>query len=143
MKGKLWTIAAERMKMGKEHRLPLSEPALKILKKLAEIKSGDYVFPSNGGKPLSNMAMLVLLRRMKRDDITVHGFRSTFRDWCAEQTNYPREVAEAALAHSIGNNVEAAYRRGDLLEKRTQLMNEWARFCYQPKAKGKVMKIRG
>ena len=143
-KNKLWTIPASRIKTGKEHRVPLSEPVLKILQKLHEAKMGDYVFPSKHGKPLSNTAMLMLLRRMGRDDITTHGFRSTFRDWCAEQTNYAREVAESALSHAIGNAVEAAYRRGDLLEKRTMLMSEWARYCYQPKAgKGKVLKIRG
>jgi integrase len=83
------------------------------------------------GKPLSNMAMLVLLERMKRKDLTVHGFRSTFRDWTAEQTDYPREVAEMALTHTIDDKVEAAYRRGDLFEKRRRLMDEWARFCAQ------------
>lgn len=143
LKEKLWVIPAERIKTAKEHRVPLSDPAVKILKKLHETKMGDYVFPSKRGKPLSNMAMLVLLRRMEKDDITVHGFRSTFRDWCAEQTNYPREVAEAALSHAIGNQVEAAYRRGDLFEKRKQLMGAWAKYCYQPKTKGKVLKIRG
>ena len=81
------------------------------------------------GKPLSNMAMLALLRRMGRGDLTAHGFRSTFRDWCAETTNYPREVAEAALAHTLGDKVEAAYRRGDLMEKRRRLMADWAAFC--------------
>ncbi len=144
LNNKLWVIPAERIKTGKEHRVPLSEPALKILKTLHAAKMGEYVFPSKNGKPLSDMAMLVLLRRMKRDDITVHGFRSTFRDWCAEQTNYPREVAEAALSHAIADKVEAAYRRSDLFDKRRHLMNEWARYCYQSKAgKGKVLKIRG
>jgi len=145
LENKVWVLPSERMKMGKDHRVPLSEPALKILKKLEDAKINDYVFPSNRGMPLSNMAMLVLLRRMGRDDITVHGFRSSFRDWCAEQTNYSREVAEAALAHAVGDRVEAAYRRGDLFEKRRQLMDEWARYCYQaqPKNKDKVLKIRG
>lgn len=143
LKNKVWTIPAERIKTGKEHRVPLSEPALKILKKLEQAKISDFVFSSRKGKPLSNMAMLVLLKRMERSDITVHGFRSTFRDWAAEQTNYAREVAEQSLSHSVGNAVEAAYRRGDLFEKRTQLMEEWARYCYKPKAKGKVLKIRG
>ena len=144
LKNKLWVVPAERIKTGKEHRIPLSEPALKILKKLYDAKMGDYVFPSKNGKPLSNMAMLMLRKRMGYSNIVVHGFRSTFRDWAAEQTNYPREVAEMGLSHAIGNKVEAAYRRGDLFEKRQKLMNEWARYCYQPKSgNGKVLKISG
>lgn len=144
LKNKVWVIPADRMKMKKEHRVPLSEPALKLLKQLQEAKISDYVFPGNRGKPLSNTAMLMLLRRMERNDITVHGFRSSFRDWCAEQTNFAREVSEAALAHAIGDKVEAAYRRSDLFDKRRLLMNEWARYCMQPKTgKTKVLKIRG
>jgi len=143
-KNKVWVIPAERMKMKREHRVPLTEPALKLLKQLQEVKTSDYVFPGSRGKPLSNTAMLMLLRRMERNDITVHGFRSSFRDWCAEQTNFAREVSEAALAHAIGDKVEAAYRRSDLFDKRRLLMNEWARYCMQPKAgKAKVLKIRG
>ena len=142
-KNKVWVIPAERMKMKREHRVPLTEPALKLLKQLQEAKTSDYVFPGNRGKPLSNTAMLMLLRRMERNDITVHGFRSSFRDWCAEQTNFAREVSEAALAHAIGDKVEAAYRRSDLFDKRRLLMNEWARYCQQPKGKAKVLKIRG
>lgn len=143
-KSKVWIIPAERMKMKKEHRVPLSEPVLKLLKPLEEHATGEFVFPGHRGKPLSNMAMLMLLRRMGHNDITVHGFRSSFRDWCAEQTNYAREVAEAALAHAVGDRVEAAYRRSDLLDKRRLLMNEWARYCMQPKAgKANVLKIRG
>jgi integrase len=135
---KTWTIPAERMKGGREHRVPLSVRALEILaemKPLAQVALGQdeteaFVFPGGKpGKPLSNMAMLKLLERMGRDDLTAHGFRSTFRDWAAERTSYPREVAEMALAHSIGDKVEAAYRRGDLFEKRRRLMNEWAKFC--------------
>ncbi len=144
LKNKVWVIPAERMKMRKEHRIPLSEPALKILKRMADFKVNDYVFTNNRHKPLSNMAMLKLMHRMGRDDLTVHGFRSSFRDWCAEQTNYAREVAEAALAHAVGSAVEAAYRRGDLFDKRRLLMDEWARYCSRPKAsKDKVLKIRG
>lgn len=144
LKNCVWVIPAERMKMGKEHRVPLTAPALKILKKLHEAQINDFVFPSNKGKPLSNMAMMMMVRRMGRDDFVVHGFRSTFRDWCAEQTNYPREIAEAALAHAVGDKVEAAYRRSDLFEKRRQLMNEWARYCETPRvAEGdKVVKLR-
>lgn len=143
LKKAIWTIPAERIKTGKEHRIPLSEPALKIIKNLYEEKINDFVFPSKKDKPLSNMAMMMLVKRMGRDDFVVHGFRSTFRDWVAEQTNYAREVAEASLSHAIGNAVEASYRRGDLLEKRQRLMNEWARYCYQPKGECEVLKIRG
>jgi len=128
---KLWTIPGSRMKMAKEHRVPLSDAALAVLANMHAQESG-LVFPGtikNGEeRPLSDMSLTAVLRRMKRTDITVHGFRSTFRDWTAEQTDYPREVAEMALAHSIGNQVEAAYRRGDLLEKRKQLMADWAAY---------------
>lgn len=127
---KVWTVPAERMKGKREHRVPLSPAALKIITAMQAIRTGDYVFPGRKPeKPLSNMAMLALLRRMKREDLTSHGFRSTFRDWAAERTSYPREVAEAALAHAVGDKVEAAYRRGDLFEKRRRLMNEWAKHC--------------
>lgn len=142
LKNKLWVVPAERIKSGRIHRVPLSDQAVKILKKLYEAKTGDFVFPGKKNKPLSNMAMLALLKRMKRDDITVHGFRSTFRDWAAEQTHYAREVAEQALSHAIDNKTEAAYRRGDLLDKRRQMMNAWARYCYQPNAKGKILKLK-
>lgn len=126
-------IPAERIKAGKEHRVPLSKPAVTILQKLAAARGSDYVFP--GGKPekpLSNMALLALLKRMGRADLTVHGFRSAFRDWAAEQTNFPHEVCEMALAHAISDKVERAYRRGDLFAKRRQLMEAWARFCLTP-----------
>ena len=127
---KVWTIPAERMKAGREHRVPLSELAVSLVRRIAESRSGDFVFPgSNPKKPISNMTLLAVLKRMKRTELTVHGFRSTFRDWAAEQTNFPREVAEAALAHTIGDKVEAAYRRGDLFEKRRGLMGEWAQYC--------------
>ncbi|NVJ93337.1 MAG: integrase arm-type DNA-binding domain-containing protein [Methylocystaceae bacterium] len=127
---KVWTIPAERMKAGREHRVPLSETALNILQKMAEIQTSDFVFPGNSkNRPLSNMAMLTVLRRMKRTDITVHGFRSTFRDWVAEKTGFAKEVAEMSLAHAVENKVEAAYRRGDLFEKRRTLMNQWEQQC--------------
>ena len=129
---KIWTIPAERMKAGKEHRVPLNHHTLAILNEMAAIRFNDYVFPSNK-KGLSNMAMLTLLKRMNRTDITVHGFRSTFRDWAAESTAYPNEVVEMALAHTIKNQVEAAYRRGDLLEKRSTLMDSWAKYCNTPR----------
>jgi integrase len=124
-----WKVPASRIKAAREHRVPLSPAVLALLKAQAKTRVGDFVFPGRRrGNGLSNMAMAVLLKRMKRDDITVHGFRSTFRDWCAERTNYPREVAEMALAHAVGDRVEAAYRRGDLLAKRVQLMQDWATY---------------
>jgi integrase len=127
---KLWTIPATRMKAGKEHRVPLAEPMLAILESMKTIRLGDFVFPGGkAGKPLSNMAMAMVVRRLGRGDLTVHGFRSTFRDWAAECTNFPREVAEMALAHTLSDKVEAAYRRGDLFEKRRQLMEAWAKHC--------------
>ena len=126
----VWTVPPERVKAEKVHRVPLAKPVLAILQRMAEARQSDYVFPGQRyRRPLSNMALLSILRRMGRPGITVHGFRSTFRDWAAEQTNYPREVAEMALAHAVSDEVEAAYRRGDLLEKRKRLMNEWARYC--------------
>ncbi|HEY6433560.1 MAG TPA: integrase arm-type DNA-binding domain-containing protein, partial [Acetobacteraceae bacterium] len=126
----IWVVPGERMKGGVEHRVPLSEPALAILRPMQSFGTADgLVFQgSNKHGGLSNMAMLMLLRRMKRGELTVHGFRSTFRDWCAETTNYPREVAEQALAHVLTDKVEAAYRRGDLFEKRRRLMADWASF---------------
>jgi integrase len=139
----LWTIAAQRMKARREHRVPLSEPALAILQAMNAVRSGKYVFPGNrSDRPLSNMAMAMLVRRMGRADLTVHGFRSTFSDWCAERTAFPAEVREMALAHVVGDKVEAAYRRGDLLKKRFQLAEAWARFCAAPPAAGEVVPMR-
>ena len=138
----VWTIPADRMKAGREHRVPLSKPALALLRELHAHRIGDFIFPSaNPGRPLSNMAMLKLLERMGRSDLTVHGFRSTFRDWAAERTNFPREVAEHALAHSLPDKVEAAYRRGDLFDKRRSLMEAWARFCQTVAAEGAVIQL--
>jgi len=124
----VWTVPAERMKANREHRVPLSTAAQTVLAGL--LREGDYVFfgPSKN-RPLSNMAMLALLHRMGREDLTVHGFRSSFRDWAAEVTNFPREVAEAALAHVLSDKTEAAYRRGDLFDKRGRLMQAWAEWC--------------
>jgi len=136
----IWTIQENRMKAGKEHRVPLSPPALALVKTMRAARLGDYLFPGKrDNAPLSNMAMLALLRRMEQKNVTVHGFRSSFRDWTSERTNYPREVSEMALAHAIGDKVEAAYRRGDLFEKRRRLMNEWAKFCERPDAVAKVV----
>lgn len=131
----LWIIPGERMKAGRDHRAALSKRAMQILTALP--REAEFVFPGGQkGKPLSNMAMLKTLARMGHDEITVHGFRSTFRDWAAEQTNFPRDVAEMALAHVVGDKTEAAYRRGDMLEKRRQLAEEWAMFCERPQVKG-------
>ncbi|MER9763120.1 integrase arm-type DNA-binding domain-containing protein [Mesorhizobium sp. M0138] len=126
----LWTIPGDRMKAGKEHRVPLSDRALAILDSLPREKGNDAVFIGDkGGKALSNMALLMTLRRMDRDDLTTHGFRSTFRDWAAEQTAFPNEMLEMALAHTVSDKTEAAYRRGDLMEKRRRLMADWAAYC--------------
>lgn len=128
-----WTIPGRRMKGGRDHRVPLSAPALAVLRDLdasRETRADGFVFPGAAlDKPLSTAAMSMLLRRMNRPDITVHGFRSTFRDWVARRTNHPRELAEAALAHVVRDKVEAAYQRSDIFERRRPLMAEWAAFC--------------
>ncbi|MDI1278518.1 integrase arm-type DNA-binding domain-containing protein [Methylobacter sp.] len=138
---KTWTIPAVRMKAEREHRVPLSADALNILNEMAVVRFNGYVFPGNK-KGLSNMAMLAVLKRMDRAEITVHGFRSTFRDWAAESTAYPGEVVEMALAHAIKNQTEAAYRRGDLLEKRSRLMEDWARYCKTSRSSADVVPIK-
>lgn len=125
---RMWIIPGIRMKSGREHRVPLSDGALEILAALPS--EGEFVFPGRRpGMPLSNMAMLETLKQMGRGDLTTHGFRSTFRDWSAEMTAFPHELLEMALAHAVGDKVEAAYRRGDLLEKRRRLMDDWADYC--------------
>lgn len=125
----VWVIPAGRMKGGREHRVPLSADALALLGSRDTMPDG-FLFPgTKDGRPLSNMALLMLLRRMGRGDLTAHGFRSSFRDWVSEATDHPSEVAEMALAHVVGDKVEAAYRRGDLFGKRTALMADWAAFC--------------
>jgi integrase len=151
---KVWTVPGERMKGGKEHRVPLSARAVAIvngIERQPEADQGDgpksetgaFVFPgAKASKPLSNMALLMLLRRMGRVDLTAHGFRSTFRTWAAERSNFPREVIEAALAHTIGNKVEAAYQRGDLFEKRRRLMEAWAQFCASGAGAGQVIPMQ-
>jgi integrase len=145
-KNGVWTVPGSRMKAGLEHRVPLSSAALAVLYTVApswDSSPNGWLFPGTGQeKHLSNMAMIMLLRRMGRGELTVHGFRSTFRDWCAEATNHPREVAETALAHVLADKVEAAYRRGDLLEKRRRLMDDWAKFCSRSAAPAEVMPIR-
>jgi integrase len=137
----LWVIPKERMKGFREHRVPLSEPAIRLLRE--QPHHGDYVFPGKkNGAALSNMTCLQTLRRMGRGDLTVHGFRSTFRDWVSESTSYPRDVAEMALAHTIEDKSEAAYRRGDLIEKRRALMADWAVHCSTVLVSADVVAIR-
>ncbi len=128
----IWTVPAARMKAGREHRVPLCPWAWQILQQARQLgeDNNEYIFQGNKtGKPLSNMAMMMLLRRMKHTDITVHGFRSSFRDWVADETDFAREMAEAALAHVVGDSTERAYRRGDALQKRRIMMEAWAGFC--------------
>jgi integrase len=143
---KTWTVPAERMKAQREHRVPLSGRALAILGEMQAVRQGDsgdaYVFPGGKmGKPLSNMAFLMLLRRMGRGDLTAHGFRATFKTWASERTSFQNEIVEAALAHVIGDKVEQAYRRSDLFEKRRRLMDAWTKFCDQPTTAGKIVPI--
>jgi integrase len=139
---KTWVVPAGRMKSKREHRVPLSDAAIAALKAVKGC-SKRYVFPGHKrGSHLSNMAMVQVLKRLNRTGITVHGFRSTFRDWCAESTNYPSDVAEMALALTLRDKTEAAYRRGDLFEKRARLMADWARYCSKPAVPAKVIAIR-
>jgi integrase len=145
LQGKLWTVPAMRMKGGREHRVPLSDRAIDILKELHRAKVSDFAFPGfKRGCPLSNMALEAVLRRSKVD-VTTHGFRSSFRDWAGDHTAFPRDVVEGALAHSIENKTEAAYRRSDALEKRRKLMAAWASYCSSAcKGKhGNVTPLRG
>jgi integrase len=135
---KTWTLPAARMKSGREHRVPLTARALAILKEMQPHRHAEdaFVFPGGkNGRPLSNMAFLMLLRRMGRGDVTAHGFRSSFRDWAAERTNFPAEVAEMALAHSVSDKTVAAYNRSDLFDRRRRLMAAWATFCTAPEQK--------
>jgi integrase len=139
---KVWTVPAARMKASREHRVPLSPPALALLDRMRNIRDREFLFPgSRAGQPLSAKAMLMTLRRMGRVNLTVHGFRSTFRDWAAERTNFPREVVEMALAHRIGDQTEAAYWRGDLFDKRRRLMTLWAEYCTTSRG-GEVVPLR-
>ena len=138
---KVWSIPASRMKAAREHRVPLSPRCIEIIEEMRTKGTEGYVFPGpKRNKPLSTMAMAMLLRRMKAE-ITVHGFRSTFRDWASETTGFPHEVCEMALAHVIANKAEAAYRRGDLFEKRRKLMAAWASYCARHKA-AKIIPLR-
>jgi integrase len=139
---KIWTVPANRMKAGRQHRVPLSPRAVTIVRQLEKLKAGDFVFPGQTrNKPLSNMAMEMVLRRMNVQDATVHGFRSSFRDWAGNVSSFPREVVETALAHVIGDKAEQAYRRSDALEKRRKLMDAWGAYC-EERAVGKVVQIR-
>jgi len=139
---KVWTLPGNRMKAGKEHRVPLSDAALALLRALPKMAGSELVFPAPRGGELSDMTLTAVLRRMEVPAVP-HGFRSTFRDWAAERTSYPRDVAEMALAHAIGDKVEAAYRRGDLFEKRALMMSDWAVFLTRSEAKGQVVELRG
>ncbi len=139
---KTWIVPAERMKSKQLHRVPLSNAAVTSLKAV-QGRHATYVFPGHKrGSHLSNAAMMQVLKRLERTGITVHGFRSTFRDWCAESTNYSGQVAEMALAHTLRDKTEAAYRRGDLFEKRARLMADWARYCGKPTESATVIAIR-
>lgn len=143
LEAKVWTIPGNRMKAGREHRVPLSRRALAIVKSLGEAKTSEFVFPGiKIGKPLSSMALDMVLRRMKID-VTVHGFRSSFRDWAGNETHFPREIAEQALAHVIGDKAEQAYRRGDALERRRALMEAWASFICRSGATDVIPLRRG
>lgn len=142
---KVWTAPASRMKAGKEHRVPLSDRALAILDEVAPFRTGDHLFPGQRrGRPLSNAAFDALLTRMKITDVTPHGFRSSFRDWAGEATAFPREVAEAALAHAVGDETERAYRRADALAKRRKLMDAWAAYVGKGRKReaGNVVELR-
>ena len=138
---KVWTVLAARMKASREHRVPLGERALAILKEMHTSDDGFVFSGGRPGKPLFPTALILVLRRMGHGDITTHGMRSAFRDWCAERTNFPSEVAEMALAHTVSDKVEAAYRRGDLFDKRRKLMEAWAVYCAAPKI-AKVVAFR-
>jgi integrase len=146
LKNRLWTVPAERMKAGKEHRVPLCPRAISILQamKPENVESGAFAFPgSQPRKAQSNMVFLMLLRRMKLGDLTAHGFRATFKTWAAERTNFPREVVEAALAHVAGDKIEAAYQRGDVFGKRLRLMTAWSDYCStKPSTKVEVVPMR-
>ena len=137
-----WVIPAKRMKTRKEHVVPLSDTALAVLRPLFEVRTGSFVFPNNcGDKPLSNMAMLMLLKRMGLSDVTVHGFRSSFRDWAGNETEFPREVAEACLAHAVGNAVERAYRRTQAVEKQLRLLQAWEAYLGDGNAVSNVVQL--
>ena len=140
---KLWVIPSTRTKAAKEHRVPLSDRAIAILSEMSAIRGGsDFVFSARRGRPLAKLALFNALRRMGRGDLTAHGFRSTFRDWAGNETAFPRELAEQALGHAIGDETERSYRRGDALERRRAMMDAWASYCDQPSAeRGRVIAL--
>jgi len=140
---RMWIVPDTRMKGHREHRVPLSDAALAVLEQMSTLKMSDYIFPGfRPGQPLGPVAMLRVLGRLGYGGVTVHGFRSSFRDWAAERTRFPSEVAEAALAHILGDQTERAYQRGDLFEKRRKLMDAWAQFCVKQPAAGTVVVLR-
>jgi integrase len=140
----VWTIPASRMKAGEQHRVPLSSAAIAVLKDMAAIRISEYVFPGNAaGRPVHGASVAGLAKRVAGSDITLHGFRSSFRDWCSERTSFPHEVAEMALAHAIPSAVEKAYRRGDLFDKRRRLIEAWSEFCSKPNATAAVVPLQG
>jgi integrase len=147
LRNRVWTIPGLRMKSGRKHRVPLSDRAVAILSAMEHLPDNPHVFPGiKRGKGLNPMALLAALARMQesvtqdgvtQESVTVHGFRSSFRTWAAERTNYPREICEVALAHTVGDETERAYQRGDLLDKRRRLMDQWSAFCRsKPRSKG-------
>jgi integrase len=139
---RMWTISAGRMKAGREHRVPLSVRAIAILKHMAEFRRNEFVFPgAKQGRPLTRNVLVTLFQRLELK-VTSHGFRSSFRDWAAEATNFPREAAELALAHAVGDSVERAYQRGDLLEKRRKLMEAWAAYCGRNSSPANVVPLQ-
>jgi integrase len=140
---RLWVVPAARMKARKEHRVPLSDTAMAVLQTMAGDRQNDFIFPGSANGKLGQGAMLVLAKKIGGPQMTGHGFRSTFRDWAAERSNFPHEVAEMALGHVVGDAVERAYRRGDLFEKRRQLAEAWARYCATPSSEAGVVPIRG
>jgi integrase len=133
LRNRLWTVPPSRMKAKKEHRVPLNDAAIAVLKRMHNVRHSDLVFPgTRAGKQIAPTTALLLVKRLADADVNVHGFRSSFRDWAGERTSFPREVAEVALAHAVGDKVEAAYRRSDLFDKRRKLMDAWAAFCAKP-----------
>ena len=144
LENRVWAIPADRMKAGREHRVPLTDRALAILKKVKPLQGADksYVFPGRGGRALSVMSLTMQMRRMAQGNVTPHGFRSAFRDWAGEVSTFPREIAEAALAHTVGDATERAYRRGDALEKRRLMMDSWAQYIEPKSADRNVVELR-
>jgi len=140
--GRVWTVPAHRMKARREHRVPLSGSAMAVLEPLQKARVSEFVFPGQkSDRPLSNMALAMLLRRMKIENATPHGFRSSFRDWAGDETAFPREIAEGCLAHVIGNSTERAYRRGDALEKRRALLEAWQNYCCTAPSQENVVRL--